>query len=88
VFIKVLKGLFRRRETLEGDRREVPRWSEGRVHYDRAKCDKNYACVKHCPAVAISIREDKFIEIDHEKCIRCAVCTEVCPTKALTMKKE
>jgi len=87
VFLKALIGLFRRRETIEGFRRETPRWAESRVAYDKSKCIKCHLCVKHCPAVAISVVEEGFVKVDHEKCIRCSVCTEVCPTKALVMKK-
>lgn len=88
MFLQVLKNLLKGKETLEGQGREKPHWSEGRVHYDQDKCEKYYECIKHCPAVAISRRDDGFVEVDHEKCIRCAVCTKVCPTKALVMKKK
>jgi 2-oxoacid:acceptor oxidoreductase delta subunit (pyruvate/2-ketoisovalerate family) len=88
VFLKIIKGLFRKRDTIEGFQRDVPRWSEGRVEYDRSKCTKCHLCVKHCPAVAIRVAEEDFVKVDDEVCIRCAVCTEVCPTKALKMKRK
>jgi len=81
-------NLFRRRETQEGFTRKFPKERMGRVHYDKSKCIRAYECVKYCPAQAIRIGKDKFIEIDHEKCIRCGVCTLVCPSKALTMRKK
>lgn len=88
MFLKALRGLFRKRDTIEGFKREVPRWSEGQVYYDRSKCTKCHLCVKNCPPVAIRVAEEDFIEVNHEVCIRCAVCTEVCPTKALVMKRK
>ena len=86
MFLKALKGLFRKRDTIEGFEREVPRWAEKRVEYNRSKCTRCHLCIKHCPAVAIRKVEDDFVEVNQEMCIRCAVCTEVCPTKALVMK--
>ena len=88
MFLKTLKGLFQKRDTIDGYEREVPLWAEKRVEYDRSKCIKCHLCVKHCPAIAISVVEEGFVKVNHEVCIRCAVCTEVCPTKALVMKRK
>ncbi|MBR9681806.1 MAG: 4Fe-4S binding protein [Candidatus Altiarchaeota archaeon] len=88
MFIKVLKNIFKKRETLQGFTREFPKNRIGRISYNQKKCTKAYECVKYCPANAISVRADKFIQIDHEKCIRCKICVRVCPSKALKAIKE
>ncbi|HDR53744.1 MAG TPA: 4Fe-4S dicluster domain-containing protein [archaeon] len=86
--LKVLKNLFRSRQTDPGFSREFPKERMGRVVYDEKKCIKCYECVRNCPAVAISVRPDKFVQVDDEKCIRCGLCVRKCPTRALKMKEK
>ena len=80
--------MFRKKETLNGFELEPEKGHKGRIEYNQKKCKKHYKCVKYCPAVAISVRPDKFIKIDHEKCIRCGLCVEVCPEKALRTREK
>ena len=85
---EAVKNLFRRRETMKGFQRRKPDNYKGRVTYDKSKCTKCHICVKYCPANAIKIGEEGYIEVDHEKCIRCALCVALCPSKALRMVKK
>ncbi len=49
------------------------------------KCVKCNACVRICPAQAMTMGKDK-VEIDYEKCIRCFCCHELCPHEAMDTK--
>ena len=50
-----------------------------------SKCVKCNACVRICPAQAMTMGKDK-VEIDYEKCIRCFCCHELCPHEAMDTK--
>ena len=88
MFTKVLKNIFKKKQTEEGFTREFPKERMGHIKYNQKKCTKSYVCVKYCPANAISIGPDKFIRIDHEKCIRCGICVRECPSRALSIKEK
>jgi len=84
---EALKNLFRKRETMKGFTRIKSPCYKCRVRYERERCTMCYTCVKYCPASAIKVKRDGYVEIDPEKCIRCGVCVALCPTKALRMEK-
>ena len=88
MFTKILRNLFRRRQTQKGLVRDFPKERVGRIYYNQKKCTKAYRCVKYCPANAISVGPDGYIRIDHEKCIRCGICVRECPSKALKAKSK
>ena len=88
MFIKILKNIFRKRDTVKGFTREFPKERVGKIYYNPKKCTKKYECVKYCPANAISIGPDKLIVIDDKKCIRCGICVRMCPSKALKAKSQ
>ncbi len=50
------------------------------------KCTKCYACVKICPANAITLK-NKLPVVDIKKCIRCLSCQEHCNYGAIETKK-
>lgn len=52
------------------------------VYCDPAKCQGCAACIKACPAGAISGGEGLICVVDEQKCIRCGKCFEVCPQAA------
>lgn len=49
------------------------------------RCVKCNACVKICPAKAMTMGKNK-VEIDYDKCIRCFCCHELCPHEAMDTK--
>lgn len=55
----------------------------GLVKIDHNTCTNCKACVKDCPAWAISAGENKPSEINYHACNTCLDCTKVCPTKAI-----
>ncbi|WP_280998431.1 DUF362 domain-containing protein [Marinitoga aeolica] len=50
---------------------------------NKNKCVACKICEERCPAQAIDIDNDKYI--DYSKCIRCYVCHEVCPQDAIKL---
>ncbi|GAB6190076.1 hypothetical protein JCM30566_18190 [Marinitoga arctica] len=50
---------------------------------NKNKCIACKICENRCPAEAINIDNDKYI--DYSKCIRCYVCHEVCPQDAIKL---
>lgn len=50
-----------------------------------SRCVKCNACVKICPASAMTLGKNK-VEIDYNKCIRCFCCHELCPHEAMDTK--
>ncbi|WP_129408133.1 DUF362 domain-containing protein [Marinitoga lauensis] len=50
---------------------------------NKNKCVACKICENRCPAQAIDIDNNKFI--DYSKCIRCYVCHEVCPQDAIKL---
>ncbi len=59
-----------------------------RVHprIDQRVCRRCGACVKVCPAKAVTIRDRRTV-IDYHKCISCFCCQESCPYAAIRMHK-
>ena len=55
------------------------------IKVNRNKCILCEECVKHCPAEAMSRKNDK-IYIDHDLCIECYCCGESCPNGAISTK--
>lgn len=53
---------------------------------DNELCVQCGACVKRCPADAMTI-EDNSLVIDYEKCLACGVCNRLCPKQAITSKR-
>ncbi len=49
-------------------------------------CTRCYACVRNCPAGAMSTVEGRVV-VDKKKCIGCYCCDEVCDYKAIVMKR-
>lgn len=49
------------------------------------KCILCEECVRHCPAQALSKKEDKII-IDRDACVECFCCGESCPNEAIDAK--
>jgi uncharacterized protein (DUF362 family)/Pyruvate/2-oxoacid:ferredoxin oxidoreductase delta subunit len=49
-------------------------------------CTRCYACVRNCPAGAMSTVEGRVV-VDEKKCIGCFCCDEVCDYKAIKMKR-
>ncbi len=62
--------------------------SVARPVFDRQTCRLCSACVKICPAKALSIEGAKrHVSIDYRKCIRCYCCHEACPYDAIRLVK-
>ncbi len=53
---------------------------------DNEKCVNCNACVKVCPADAISEPQEKKLEINQEKCIKCGMCYEACKFDSVEVK--
>ena len=55
------------------------------IKVNRNKCILCEECVKHCPAEAMSRKNDK-IYVDHDLCVECYCCGESCPNGAISTK--
>lgn len=47
------------------------------------KCRGHMACMRHCPAQAIRVRNGKAV-ISEELCVDCGACLSICPSNAIT----
>lgn len=52
---------------------------------DKDKCTGCGTCVDECPAVAITLENEKAIVIV-ELCVDCGSCVDVCPSEAITLE--
>jgi len=62
-----------------------------RPFFSREKCVLCGACVKICPADALSVSGEngskRHIAVDYGACLRCYCCHEVCPEDAIALKR-
>lgn len=56
--------------------------------FNHRKCILCKACIKVCAAGALTVKNNKKIDIDYRKCIRCYCCDEVCPAQAIKVKRK
>jgi heterodisulfide reductase subunit A len=49
------------------------------------RCAKCYKCIEACPYGAISINENRLIQVDIIKCRGCGICEATCPSKAIEL---
>jgi len=56
-------------------------------YIDPEKCQACMACVRKCPAEAISGGKNRRHVIDQEKCTKCGTCLQVCPPRFRAVKK-
>jgi len=56
-------------------------------YIDPDKCRACMACLRKCPAEAISGGKDQIHVIDQEKCTKCGTCFEVCPPRFDAVRK-
>jgi NADH:ubiquinone oxidoreductase subunit F (NADH-binding)/(2Fe-2S) ferredoxin/ferredoxin len=56
-------------------------------HIDPEKCQACMACLRKCPAQAISGAKKQIHVIDQEKCTKCGTCFEVCPTRFAAVQR-
>ena len=52
---------------------------------DKDKCTGCETCVDECPAVAISMDNEKAA-VNNDLCVDCGSCVDVCPAEAITME--
>jgi ferredoxin len=55
------------------------------VKVDKDKCTGCETCVDECPAVAITIENEKA-KVDKDLCVDCESCVDVCPSEAITIE--
>ncbi|HWQ67909.1 MAG TPA: 4Fe-4S binding protein [Methanospirillum sp.] len=51
---------------------------------DKNTCTGCETCVDECPAVAITMANEKAV-VDGETCVDCGACVDVCPAEAISM---
>ena len=49
------------------------------------RCAKCFKCIEACPYGAISINENRLIQVDIIKCRGCGICEATCPSKAIEL---
>lgn len=54
------------------------------VIINKDACTGCESCVDECPAVAITMQDDKAV-VNDELCVDCGSCVDVCPAEAITM---
>jgi ferredoxin len=52
---------------------------------DKDKCTGCETCVDECPAVAITLENEKA-KVDKDLCVDCESCVDVCPSEAISME--
>ncbi len=52
---------------------------------DKDKCTGCETCVDECPAVAITLENEKAM-VDKDLCVDCESCVDVCPSEAISME--
>lgn len=91
---QVLDSLFRKAATTRYPftKAQVPKDLRGRIRFMPDKCVGCKACMRDCPAGAITIRnigDKKFeAEFDIARCIYCSQCVDSCPRAALETTPE
>lgn len=91
---QVLGSLFKKAATTRYPfvKAQMPKDFRGKLRFTPERCIGCKACMRDCPADAITIRkvgEKKFeAEIDLAKCISCAQCVYSCPRNALEATPE
>lgn len=53
------------------------------IYYQAAKCVSCGVCTVNCPQEALSLQNNRILQIDRQKCRSCFTCTDVCTTGAL-----
>jgi hypothetical protein len=72
--------------TVLGETRAKLHGLEGGIAYDRSKCTLCEKCAKECKQGAITMKEEKGVDIFFHNCIYCQHCVLICPSKALTVE--
>jgi formate hydrogenlyase subunit 6/NADH:ubiquinone oxidoreductase subunit I len=94
MILQVLQSLFKKAATTRYPfvKAQMPKGFRGKLRFTPEKCIGCKACMRDCPAGAITIRkvgEKKFeAEIDLARCISCAQCVDSCPRGALESTPE
>ena len=52
---------------------------------DKDKCTGCETCVNECPALAISLENEKA-KVDKDMCVDCETCVDACPSEAIHME--
>jgi formate hydrogenlyase subunit 6/NADH:ubiquinone oxidoreductase subunit I len=91
---QVLESLFQKAATTQYPfvKARMPKEFRGQIRCTPEKCVGCKACMRDCPAGAITIRkvgDKKFeAEIDTARCIFCGQCVDSCPRQALEVTGE
>ncbi|MCX5647207.1 MAG: 4Fe-4S binding protein [Phycisphaerae bacterium] len=94
MILQVLQSLFQKPATTRYPfvKAPMPKGFRGKLRFTSERCIGCRACMRDCPAAAITIRkvgEKKFeAEIDLARCISCAQCVDSCPRDALEATPE
>jgi pyruvate formate lyase activating enzyme len=53
--------------------------------YNAKICILCKQCISFCPTNALTVKQEKYIDVNRIKCSKCGKCTEICPTGALLL---